>query len=177
MDVKGAFDHVSKTKLVERMMELGDLIRWTLSFLTDRKIQLVIDGHTNRERDIETGIPQGSPVSPILFLVYISGVFEKVSVSYPAITSLSFVDDLGFIASGYSVKELAKTLGQVATVVTHKKKTRQGFFFHGSIDCKLKLFDYADTPSQATEAPESAAKESAPKEPAVRESDACHTKL
>ena len=35
MDVKGAFDHVSKTKLVERMMELGidgDLIRWTRSF-------------------------------------------------------------------------------------------------------------------------------------------------
>lgn len=120
MDVKGAFDHVSKTKLVERMMELGidgDLIRWTRSFLTDRRVQLVINGHTNREQDIETGIPQGSPVSPIIFLVYISGVFEKVSVSHPAISALSFVDDLGFIASGYLVKELAKTLGQVATVV------------------------------------------------------------
>ena len=40
-----------------------------------------------------------------------------MSLSYPAILALSFVDDLGFIASGYSVKELAKTLGQVATVV------------------------------------------------------------
>ena len=70
MDVKGAFDHVSKTRLVERMMELGidgDVIRWTKSFLTDRKVQLVIDGHDNKERDIEMGIPQGSPVSPILF--------------------------------------------------------------------------------------------------------------
>ena len=120
MDVKGAFDHVSQTKLVERIIELGidgDLIRWTQSFLTDRKVQLVIDGHTNKERDIETEIPQGSPVSPILFLVYISGVFEKVSESYPAITSLSFVVDLGFLASGHSVKELAKILGQVATVL------------------------------------------------------------
>ena len=120
MNVKGAFDRVSKTKLVERMMEQGvdgDLIRWTQSFLTERKVQLVIDGHTNGKRDIETGIPQGSPVSPILFLIYISGVFEKVSVSYPEITALSFVDDLGFIASGYLVKQLAKTLGRVATVV------------------------------------------------------------
>ena len=38
MDVKGAFDHVSKTQLVARMLELeidGDLIRWTKSFLTN----------------------------------------------------------------------------------------------------------------------------------------------
>ena len=120
MDVKGAFDYVSKTRLVGRMMELGidgDIIRWTKSFLTDRRVQLVIDGHDNKERDIETGIPQGSPVSPILFLIYISGVFEKVADSNPAVTSLSFMDDLGFIASGYSVRELAKTLGEVAKVV------------------------------------------------------------
>ena len=95
----------------------GDLIRWTKSFLTDRKVQLVIDGPNNKERDIETGIPQGSPVSPILFLIYISGVFDQVTESHPGITSLSFVDDLGFITSGYSVKEPPKTLGQVAKVV------------------------------------------------------------
>ena len=53
----------------------GDLVAWTKSFLTDRKVQLVIDGHENKEREIETGIPQGSPVSPILFLVYINGGF------------------------------------------------------------------------------------------------------
>lgn len=38
MDVKGAFDHVSKTQLIARMLELGvdgDLIRWTKSFLTN----------------------------------------------------------------------------------------------------------------------------------------------
>ena len=75
MDVKGAFDHVSKGQLLIRMTELrvdGDLVTWTGSFLTNRKVQLVIDGHDNKEREIETGIPQGSPVSPILFLIYIS---------------------------------------------------------------------------------------------------------
>ena len=54
MDVKGAFDHVSKAQLIARMIELGidgDLLSWTNSFLTDRKIQLVIDGHEKkRER-------------------------------------------------------------------------------------------------------------------------------
>ena len=95
----------------------GYLIKWTRSFLTDRKIQLVIDGHDNKERAIETGIPQGSPVSPILFLIYISGIFDSVSKTSPNIMSLSFVDDLGFIASGYSVKEIAKALEKVAQTV------------------------------------------------------------
>ena len=120
MDVKGAFDHVSKTQLVARMLELeidGDLIRWTRSFLTDRKLQLVIDGHNNQEKEVETGIPQGSPVSPILFLIYISGVFEQVEKELPGIVSLLFVDDLGFIASGISVKEMAKTLEKVGRIV------------------------------------------------------------
>lgn len=58
MDVKGAFDHVSRSQHLKRMIELGidgDLVAWTRSFLTDRKIQLVIDGHENKEREIETG--------------------------------------------------------------------------------------------------------------------------
>ena len=47
IDVKGAFDHVSKRQLISRMVELGvdgDLVLWTKSFLTDRKFQLIIDG-------------------------------------------------------------------------------------------------------------------------------------
>ena len=120
MDVKRAFDHVSKNPLLTRMIEFGtdgDLVTWTVSFLTNQKIQLVIDGHDNKERNIETGIPQGSPVLPILFLIYISGVFSKVSKTSPLVTSLSFVDDLGFIAYDSSVKEVIKILESVAQAV------------------------------------------------------------
>ena len=59
-------------------------------------------------------IPQGLLMSPILFLIYISGVFDKVTESSPAVNSLSFLDDQGFIAAGSSVKELAKTFEQIA---------------------------------------------------------------
>lgn len=86
MDIKGAFDHVSRCQLLKRIIELGidgDLVAWTRSFLTNRKIQIVIDGHKNKEREIETGIPQGSAASPILFLIYISGVFDSVSETCP----------------------------------------------------------------------------------------------
>ena len=57
------------------------------------------------------------PVSPILFLIYISGVFDKVSERNPWVTSLSFIDDLGFIASDSSVKEVIKTVENVAKAV------------------------------------------------------------
>ena len=52
MDVKGAFDHVSRGQLITRMIELGvdgNLVAWTNSFLTDRRIQLVIDGHETKK--------------------------------------------------------------------------------------------------------------------------------
>lgn len=85
--------------------------------MTNQKIQLVIDGHENKEREIEPGIPQGSSVLPILFLIYISGVFDKVTETSPFVTSLSFIDDLGFIASGSSVKKEVKALEKIAKTV------------------------------------------------------------
>ncbi len=76
-------------------------------------------------------------MSPILFLIYISGVFNKVSETSPLVTSLSFVDDLGFIASGSSVKEIVKALEKVAkeeiewgrlNAVTYVSKTEAVLF-------------------------------------------------
>jgi hypothetical protein len=74
MDVKGAFDHVDPTRLVKRIREIGidgDLIYWVTSFLMDRQVQLVINGHQGPEQPIYLGLPQGSPVSPILFIIYV----------------------------------------------------------------------------------------------------------
>lgn len=112
-DVQGAFDHVSHTQLAQTIANLGiddDLIVWTQFFLMDRSFELVIDGYTNPKYKVETGIPQGSLVSPILFLIYISGVFSEIERQVPNITCLSFMDDLGFLAAGKSMLEIKKSL-------------------------------------------------------------------
>ena len=60
MDVMGAFDHVDPYKLAEAIeaMEIdNDLIRWTLSFLMNRRVSLVIDGYKIPEQPIESGLP------------------------------------------------------------------------------------------------------------------------
>ena len=53
----------------------------------------------------------------ILFLIYISGVFNKVLDTSPLVTSLFFVEDMGFIASSSSVKEIVKAFEKVAKEV------------------------------------------------------------
>lgn len=119
MDVKGAFDHVSCAPLAQKMSSLAiddNLIRWKQSFLTDRWVELVIDGHTNPKCKIETGIPQGLPVSPVLFLLYIRGVFAEIESRLPEVACLSFIDDLAFLAAGNSIIEIKKILEKAGKI-------------------------------------------------------------
>lgn len=88
------------------MLELKvnkDLICWTKSFLMNQKFELIIDSHINSENNIETRVLQGSLVSPIFFLIYISGVFNQIGKKLPKIVFLLFVDDLSFIDLGFSI--------------------------------------------------------------------------
>jgi retron-type reverse transcriptase len=74
MDIKGAFDHVNHRRLLRTMVAKkldGDLIEWTEDFLTNRTVQITVDGFDEEVSQINTGIPQGSPLSPILFAKYL----------------------------------------------------------------------------------------------------------
>lgn len=120
MDVKKEYNYISKRQLLARVIKLeidGNLIRWTNFFMTNRKVQLVINGHDNLKKDIEIGILQGSLVSSILFLIYISGVFIKVSEVETLVSSLFFVNNLGFVTLGNLIKKVVKTLEKVTQVV------------------------------------------------------------
>lgn len=77
----------------------------------------MIDSHNNQEKKVEPRISWGLPVLPILFLIYISGVFEQVKKQVTGIVSWLFVNNSGFIASGISVKEITKTLDKVNKLV------------------------------------------------------------
>jgi hypothetical protein len=48
-------------------------------------------------------------VSPILFIIYLSGIFEAIKAKVP-IKALSFVDNIGLLASGNSIQEVSKIL-------------------------------------------------------------------
>jgi len=118
MDVKSAFNNVNKAHLGRRMETLGivlDLIRGAQSFMSDRQVRLVLDGRTGEERQVDTGIPQGSPVAPILFVTYLSGMFDEVEAAVPGVHGLSFVDDISWWTEGKNDEEVVAKLSEAAT--------------------------------------------------------------
>jgi len=97
MDIKGAFDAVLPGRLVRRLREQGwpdHLVRWIQSFITLRTVKIRLDGETGPLTDIWCGLPQGSPVSPILFMLYIAPLFWLSSPS----NRFGYADDIGLLA-------------------------------------------------------------------------------
>ena len=105
MDIAAAFPSLSEKSLREEVRNVGvdeNLVGWKFSFMRERRIQMVIDGHEEEEMEVTTGLPQGSAVSPILFIIYIREVHGAVEDKCD-FTSISFVDGVRWLAKGRSV--------------------------------------------------------------------------
>lgn len=112
LDTKGAYDYESKNKLLTILSELGlplSLISWIKSFLSTRTVRLTFDGQTEEFVPVSTGIPQGSPVSPILFLIYIRNLFTSNTVHFT-----SYVDDIAIYTASTSVHKNTRILQREA---------------------------------------------------------------
>lgn len=117
LDVKGAYDRVNKRQLLLRMIEVGiagNIVRWVESFMSDRRAMLVMDGRVGETYEIQAGLPQGSPVSPVLFILSISGLFPWLEEQHSGLQSISFVDDLGLVLSCDSLDEGVQELEGMA---------------------------------------------------------------
>src|SRR5437660_8078032 len=84
-----------------RKMKLDQkMVRWVESFLSEYRASLSFDKDLEKISPIETGIPQGSPVSPILFLIYLSPLFTLMEQKHPDIRCPSIIDDICLLAVG-----------------------------------------------------------------------------
>ena len=75
LDFSKAFDKVAHRRLLKKLDNYGirgQLLNWIQDFLTDRQQRVVINGEISGWTDITSGIPQGSVLGPILFLIYIN---------------------------------------------------------------------------------------------------------
>ena len=64
--------------------------------MSDRRVILVLVGEIGDENPVDTGVPQGSPAAPILFVTYLLGIFDEVERTAVGVSRLSFVDDIGW---------------------------------------------------------------------------------
>jgi len=103
LDIKGGFDNVNPSTLCGMLRAKGVnpyLVSWTKSFLSGRSCRLMYQGSPKVFAPVAVGTPQGFPVSPLLFVIYVSRLHSEI----PMGLSLSYVDDLGLTASSASYR-------------------------------------------------------------------------
>jgi hypothetical protein len=109
-DFSKAFDKVWHRGLLHKMKAYGitgNLVDWFSSYLKDRRQKVVIKNNSSTYCEISAGDPQGSVLDPLLFIIYINDIADKV-------VSLSrlFADNTSF---GYSNQDTM----QLKNVIDH----------------------------------------------------------
>ncbi|RYN71832.1 hypothetical protein AA0119_g13652, partial [Alternaria tenuissima] len=84
---------------------------WIASFLSNRHTSIAIDGFRSTAYQINTDIPQGSPLSPILYLFYNADLIDECNQA-PDAMSTGYIDDVGILAWGQTTEQTCETLGK-----------------------------------------------------------------
>lgn len=116
MDISGAYDHVSHPRLLHNLRKRRIptmIVQWVESFLSDRITKLKTFEGESSYFDATTGIPQGSPVSPIIFLFFIADLLEITNNEALRISPLGFVDDINLLTYSTSTERNCQTLERI----------------------------------------------------------------
>lgn len=143
LDLKKAFDTIDHQVLLRKLEYYGirgtanDLLR---SYLTGRKQYVLVNGATSILKDVTVGVPQGSNVGPLLFLLYINDLANLKLNGHPRLfaddTSLSYQksnanliilqmkEDLAILQQYFDENMLSLNLSKTKFMLFHSPRLR-----------------------------------------------------
>ena len=109
IDLKKAFDTIDHKILLRKLASYGidhRAKKWFDSYLSDRQQKCVVNGELSGARAVTCGVPQGSLIGPLLFLIYINDLPNCLSKALPRM----YADDTSISIAASSLPELESAL-------------------------------------------------------------------
>ena len=131
LDIEKAFDAVWGLGHQNKLVQIGvhkPLIKWVNSFLSQRSIFVKINNSKSSTFSTLAGVPQGSVIAPLLFLVYVNGIPEIIA------QISQFADDFALYYRSRSCRLIRETsvftrqIDQIVRKTENKNKSRQNKF-------------------------------------------------
>lgn len=122
LDLTKAFDNVNITKLLEILIDFNypsELINWLYMYLKQRTIILTLNDGTSIRRQTNKGLPQGCPLSPILFNIYTSKLHSTEIESI----LIQFADDFALVSEGNDITEAENKMNSSLNIINSELET------------------------------------------------------
>ncbi|KAI5715377.1 hypothetical protein M8J77_015106 [Diaphorina citri] len=100
LDIQKAFDVTWRHKIIVTLQQFGIngyMLKYLHNFLHQREIAVKCNGELSAKFSLQNGIPQGSSLSPLLFIIFMNDIFDVIK---PPLKRVLFIDDLLIIGRG-----------------------------------------------------------------------------